>query len=327
MFLYQIIDNHIQILGYRGYDGSVCIPEKIENLPVTELSAYAFSHGWGRDRMLSAVAHEIRFCDEEGSRLEGEMAVKDLPAEVTCERLKDLYLPPTIKKIGNYAFYNCLELTHVECWSTISDLGSGLFTGCYGIRFLDLHIAEGRRSCMKEILSELHQKLYVNYHSHQGEARLLFPEMYEESVEHTPARIIIREMHGCGHMYRYCFAQSEFQFHKYDSLLPHLQAQESEQVALSLVMGRLFTPLNLIDHDKRAYETYLAEHLEKAAKLALEDSDPALFLWLARQYGHEKKDFDAMVEMAGKANRPEILSVLMNLRRRRFPAEKRSFSL
>lgn len=41
-------------------------------------------------------------------------------------------------------------------------------------------------------------------------AKLVFPEYFEESVENTPARIIMREMHGCGHMYRYCFDGTRF---------------------------------------------------------------------------------------------------------------------
>ena len=62
-------------------------------------------------------------------------------------------------------------------------------------------------TCLREILSELHQALRVDLKAPDGalKARLIFPEFYEESVENTPARIIMREMHGCGHMYRYCF--------------------------------------------------------------------------------------------------------------------------
>ena len=69
------------------------------------------------------------------------------------------------------------------------------------------------------------------------------------------------------------------------------------------------------------------EHFKGAARLALEEKDPALFLWLAGQYGHNQEDFDGMVDMAGSADKPEILSVLMNLRRQRFKAGKRKFSL
>ena len=325
MFLYQMKDEHVQILGCRGYDGSIRIPEKIGDRPVTELAAYAFSDGWGKNEMLSLAGKEIRLCDEEGNPIEIED--KDIPPEISCEGLIDIYLPVTIRKIGNYAFYNCYELSRVECSSSIIDVGSGLFTGCTGVRFLDIHMIDGERSCMKELLAELRQELYVNYYGSKGSARLVFPEMFEESVEHTPARIILREMHGCGHMYRYCFDQTEFQFHKYDALFPHILVQEPERVTAALVLGRLYTPVELLEKDREVYEAYLMEHFKGAARLALEEKDPALFLWLAGQYGHKQEDFDGLVDMAGNAEKPEILSVLMNLRRQRFKAGKRKFSL
>lgn len=325
MFLYQIWDGHVRILGCRGYNGCIRIPEKIKGMPVTELAAYAFSDGWGKKEMLLAAGEEMHLCDEEGNPIEIEE--KEIPQEISSERLKEIYLPDTIRKIGNYAFYNCYELKHVECYSSIFDVGSGLFTGCSGIRFLDIHIIDEERSCLKELLAELRQELYVNYYSSKGEARLVFPEMFEESVEHTPARIILREMHGCGHMYRYCFDQTEFQFHKYDALFPHILVQESERVAAGLVLGRLYTPVDLFEKDRKVYEAYLMEHFKGAARLAFEEKDPALFLWLAEQYAHDQEDFDGMVDVAGNGNKPELLSVLMNLRRQRFKAEKRRFSL
>lgn len=325
MFLYQIIDDYIRILGCRGYDGYIRIPDRIENRQVTEVADYGFSDGWGRKEMLASAGEGIRQCDEEGNPIGGEE--KNMPPEVCGGRLKDIYLPETIKKIGNYAFYNCYELTHIECSSSVSDVGSGLFTGCSGIRFLDLHIVEGVRSCMKEMLSELRQELYVNYYSSKGDARLVFPEMFEESVENTPARIIVREMHGCGHMYRYCFDQTDFQFHKYDALFPHIQVQEPERVVAALVLGRLYLPLGLMEQDKKIYEAYLKQHLRGAVNLALEEVDPSLFLWLSRQYGSSQKDLDMMIEGANMAKRPELLSILMDIRRRRFQTGKRRFSL
>lgn len=325
MYLYQFVENHIKILGYRGYDRSIRIPEKIDNWPVEELSAYAFSEGWGRRNMLALAGNGISFCDDEGNPITVEDA--DMPPEIDCELLQDLYLPKTIKKIGNYAFYNCFQLSHIECYSSIFDLGSGLFTGCTGVRFLDIHMTDEKNSCLKEILSELHQELYVNYYGSNGTARLVFPEMFEESVEHTPARIIIREMHGCGHMYRYCFDHREFQFQKYDALFPHILVQESERVVLALVCGRLFSPVNLFPQDQKVYQAYLKEHLAGAGALALEEEDPSLFLWLIREFGNNKKDFDDMIDLASKANKTELLSILMELRRQRFPAEKRAFSL
>ena len=36
----------------------------------------------------------------------------------------------------------------------------------------------------------------------------------------------MREMHGCGHMYRYCFNGTDFQFWEYDKLLPTAEILE-----------------------------------------------------------------------------------------------------
>ncbi len=325
MFLYQITDDHVQILGCRGYDGSIRVPEKIGGLPVIELAAYTFSDGWGKREVLSSAGKEIRLCDEEGNPI--KIQEKDFPPEISCERLNEIYLPHTIRKIGNYAFYNCYELSSVECFSSIFDVGSGLFTGCLGVRFLNIHIIDGERSCMKELLAELRQLLFVTYSSTKGEANLVFPEMYEESVEHTPAKIILREMHGCGHMYRYCFDRTEFQFHKYDALFPHILVQEPERVTAALVLGRLYTPVDLLEKYKEVYEAYLMKHFKGAARLAIKEKDPALFLWLAQKYGHNQEDFDGMVDLAGNGDRPEVLSELMKLRRQRFKAVKRKFFL
>ena len=323
MFLYQTVNDYVRILTCRGYGGVVRVPEKIGNLPVTELTEYAFSNSEGRNEMLSHIGEGIQMCDEEGSPAFYEE--KDLPPEITGDLLEDLYLPPSIGKIGNYAFYNCFKFRHLECHSSIADLGSGLFTGCLGIRNLDLHITDGSRSCMQGIVSELRQELYVNYHTKDMTARLIFPEMYEESVEHTPARIIFREMHGCGHLYRYCFDQSEFQFHKYDALFPHVRVQESDRLTAALALFRLYTPLNLLPRDRKIYADYLREHLQAAAEAAQRESE--LFLWLATEYCKEQTDFDRMMDLASENNNTELLSSLMDLRHLRFPVKKRTFSL
>lgn len=342
MFLYQIKNETIVILGCRSYDGLVEIPETIDGKPVTELAAYAFSEGWGRREMLKA-AGPILLADAEGKAKHGMEAgteagtaeAEELPPVACCGHLKEIILPRTIKKIGNYAFYNCFELGTIRCWSAIEDVGSGLFTGCTSIRHMDIHIVLHRRSCLKEMISELRQELYVNYYVESEapakdpvlQAKLVFPEMFEESVENTPARIIMREMHGCGHMYRYCFEQTDFRFSKYDALFPHIKVQEPEWVVCALVMGRLRYPAELMEQHRGAYEEYLKEHMGGAAEWALSEGDTETFFWLADRYGERKETLDEMIELAGRKGETEALSGLMDLRHRRFPVKKRTFSL
>lgn len=342
MFLYQIKNDTIAILGCRSYDGLVEIPETIDGKPVTELAAYAFSEGWGRREMLKTEG-KLLLADAEGNARNGMeagaesyiTAAIELPPVACCGHLKEIILPRTIKKIGNYAFYNCFELNTIRFYSTIEDVGSGLFTGCTGIRHMDIHIVPGCRSCFKEVISELRQELYVNYYAEPEakaeepvlQAKLVFPEMFEESVENTPARIIMREMHGCGHMYRYCFEQTEFRFSKYDALLPHIKVQEPERVVCALVMGRLKYPVELTEQYRGTYEEYLREHMAGAAEYALTAGDMECFSWLAVHYAERKETLDEMIELAGRKGEIEALSGLMDLRHRRFPAKKRTFSL
>ena len=105
MFLYQIKNETIAILGCRSYDGLVEIPETIDGKPVTELAAYAFSEGWGRREMLKA-AGPILLADAEGKAKHGIEAgtetgtveAEELPPVACCGHLKEIILPRTIKK-------------------------------------------------------------------------------------------------------------------------------------------------------------------------------------------------------------------------------------
>lgn len=292
-----------------GLDKILEIPGTVDGMPVTEFAGYLFSDTVRR--------REPPPCEYLGE------------PELCGSRVEEIILPDTIRKVGAYGFYNCSGLKRLSCSSAVEDWGAGVFTGCTGLRCLDIRVAEGRKSCFKDILSELHQTLSVNYRSGSGTllAKLIFPEFFEESVENTPARIIMREMHGCGHMYRYCFEQTDFRFSKYDALFPHIKVQEPEWVVCALVIGRLRYPAELMEQHRGAYEEYLKEHMGGAAEWALSEGDTETFFWLADRYGERKETLDEMIELAGRKGETEALSGLMDLRHRRFPVKKRTFSL
>lgn len=82
-------------------------------------------------------------------------------------------------------------------------VGTGAFTGCSGLKELVIHQKKGLKSCAKEILGELWQKIDVDFLYENGEAggkraHMVFPEHYDEAVENTPARILFTEYHGSG---------------------------------------------------------------------------------------------------------------------------------
>ena len=205
---YKVENGRAVIDKVEDGDRTVVVPEELEGCPVTELGAYVLA----------------------GSDVE------------------ELHLPSRLVKIGAYAFYNCQRLKRITCSSRAVDLGTGLFAGVQTVEYLDITLFPGERSCLKELLSELRQTLRVRVREREPggrEARLIFPEYYEDSVENTPARIVSIETHGCGHRYRYCFQNRVFQYRDYDSIFPHMKVQEPEALAAELAFGRLRYPLEL----------------------------------------------------------------------------------
>lgn len=246
--------------------------------------------------------------------------------------VEELHLPPTLTKIGAYACYNCEKLKRMSCYNRIGDLGTGIFAGGKGAEFLEFHQFEGEKSYFKDMLSELHQTLRVKLHGAQ-EARLIFPEYFEESVENTPARILVIETHGCGHRYRYCFHNREFQYRSYDELFPHVQVQESEALVTELALGRILYPCGLTEANREMYQRYLQEHWKMAGQLIVETDchkqsvhnnlDRGLMPWFAEHYIKTAAQFQTMIDMAQEAGDIEVVSWLMNERHERAGANRR----
>ena len=210
-FIYTRIKDEIRIDKIEDPEAVIYVPEQFEECPVTELGSYVLAHS----------------------------------------TVEEIHLPPYVRKIGAYGFYECEQLKRIYCYSRVLDLGAGLFAGVPAVEYLDITEFPGERSCLKEMLAELRQTLRVQLHqmpaaaSETAEARLIFPEYYEDSVENTPARIVSIETHGCGHRYRYCFAGRVFQYRGYDELFPHVQVQEQEELVTELALGRLMYPREL----------------------------------------------------------------------------------
>lgn len=294
-----------------GLDGIVQIPDMIQGKPVTELECYLLSE-------------TVRGREVPRKVYEGE-------PEICGSQVKELTLPGHVRKIGAYAFYNCFSLRKLSCCSTIEDWGAGVFTGCTGIRRLDIRVVQGRKSCLREILSELHQTLDVDYRDEKGNllAKLVFPEYFEESIENTPARIIMREMHGCGHMYRYCFGETHFQVAEYDKLFGYVTVQEKPELVTRLALYRLFLPWELREEAKKEYQAYVAAHAYEAAAGLIDREERDILGWLAREAFITREALDSMLEAAQSGDAADA-ALLMDIRHSRFghvTSKARTFEL
>ncbi len=219
--------------------------------------------------------------------------------------VEHVFLSEHIEKIGAYAFYNCDHLKRMQFGKQVKDLGTGLFAGCKGPEFISIDIEEEGKSCLKELIADLRQTVRVEINGKQ-EARLIFPEYYEEAVEHTPARILYNDMHGSGHRYRYCFHQQIFQYHDYDHLFSYMKKLDQEELAVELAIGRIQYPKGLRVPYKEMYERYLEENWKIAGKLLVKVQcqekenttilEKGLLPWFVKNYIKESDQLDFLME-------------------------------
>lgn len=255
---YRIHTNYIEIVRCYGLDSRVVLPGMIDGCPVCKVAAYTFS------AKKDLEEQDVFIYETEGNTLFSEK--EHLLAGVAVQ---EVVFPDTVKEIGNYIFYGCKELQKLEFSDALMNIGSGAFTGCGKLNSLNVHMNRGSKSCVKEILGDLWQRMDVTfrYNTDGGEesAKLVFPEHYEEAVENTPARILFTQHHGTGNNYRQCFYNKELDYKKYDELFVIAKAQDGVEVLTDMVFDRLMYPRELNQVHRTVYEKYLQEHLAKIA--------------------------------------------------------------
>lgn len=325
-FAYEVKDNQICILRCYGSSGSVVIPEQLDGFVVTELSAYAF-------------AEEM---EKEPENTSG------FPC-ICGELLEELYLPRTIKRLGRYIFYNCLRFRKLSFFSNISFMGAGAFTGCESLCCLEMYRLDGN-SCLREILQDLKQTVTVEcYHGLEepgkrmelkgredvGEetekqeplCRLVYPEFFEEAVENTPARIISTQTHGMGVQYRNAFRSTQVVFREYDCLFTTGKYNIDLNVLSGIVISRLRYPFALEEDARDEYTDWLTLHLRETSFYLLEQENEKDLRWLAEVFASTAEQMDVLLETAKQREDAQAVSIMMDVKHRRFPAKKLKFCL
>ena len=89
--------NSITINGYNGFDGSITIPDVINDLPVTTIASGAFDNPGGLG-------------------------------------LTNIIIGANVTTIGNYAFAPCYNLTSITIPNSVTSIGSGAFAFCDNLK-------------------------------------------------------------------------------------------------------------------------------------------------------------------------------------------------
>lgn len=240
--------------------------------------------------------------------------------------LKVIDLPKNIEIIEDYAFYRCISLEEIYLYAGIRRLGCGAFMGCKKLKKIVVREVEEDIHFLTEILYDFQYEVEVELWYRDGrKAKLTFPEYYEEAVENTPARIIDVVFHGSGYKYRQCISSRKMDFEKYDSLFSYAVAQEFSSTCIQMAKNRLRTPVSLKEAARLRYLAYLQEQGEDLSKKVCEEEDLPFLEILAEQgYFTEEllEKFQTRAAFTGKA---ELVSFLMEHRRKYFPPKKKTF--
>lgn len=310
-FAYEIKDGGVVVRRCFDFGGEAEIPSAIDGHPVTELGAYAFSAHLDRELLWQELENKtVKIWNFETGEQESWKSGRIEAPELQGSQVEVVRLPEGLRKIGPYAFYNCKALTELHFHSSLKDLGAGLFTGCHHLGRLTVKLDETETSCLKEILIEVPEKMAVTVEG-QLEAHLLFPEFFEESVENTPARILMTHMHGSGMNFRNSFYMKKLDFRAYDACYYMAKAEEDFDTVLEMTLDRLRYPVGLSEERRTDYESWLTEHRVQAFEKAVEQRNLDMLTWLT-EYGKPEIELLSQMAIAAAADFPEGVAYLQD---------------
>jgi hypothetical protein len=119
-YIYNVYEDHIELVKYIGLKRTVEIPGVIDGLPVTHIGLDCFAMAW-RVKFISITIPESVTTIYHG-------------AFRGCSYIREVKLPKSLKYIGNYAFGFISDLEHIEIPDGVVSLGMGAFRNCAGLK-------------------------------------------------------------------------------------------------------------------------------------------------------------------------------------------------
>ncbi|MDY4693775.1 MAG: leucine-rich repeat domain-containing protein [Blautia sp.] len=305
---YRIRKDNIEIVRCYGTEPEVVIPSEINGKTVTSVAAYAFSGHYSEE------SENVCLWESGDNFISGRE--EHLLADSAIEKV---VFPESLKEIGRYIFYGCSRLKSLEFSDNLVQIGCGAFTGCHNLEKLMIHMKNGHQTCAKEILGELWQRidldlLYEKEDNDFQEARLVFPEHYDEAVENTPARILMTQYHGSGGSYRQCFYNRILNYREYDRLFSMAKVMDNLEVLVDMCFDRLEFPYELSEDARGEYVGYVRENLSEIASYLVRNQDLHRLQQLSDKKLWNENGLETALDVAACQKDTEIAAYLMNER-------------
>lgn len=280
--IWECEDKKAKIIQVEADCGTIELPEKIEGCPVYELADYCFA---GKEKQLPKQVRETVLQDKRDE-------TKGMGNQKICgDLLEKLILPKTLKKIGDYAFYNCRKLEELHVGKRTTQVGSDAFMNTISLQKLVIQSSAKEATGLRQLLAQLPSDMEVSF----LDARVFYPEYFETYDEIAPAHLFGRNITGEGFRARLCFINGRLDFHSYDAIFDKACAEEGEETLCCMAWNRILFPVELSEGARWDYESYLRNHMQRLLRMIIRKRSMEELKQLTETKLLETKDMEAAV--------------------------------
>lgn len=279
------------------------IPAQIAGCTVTELGNYCF-------------APDCRMPDK---YLTADTCNPHTAVTTLCGNyLESVRLPDSLEKIGDYAFYNCRNLSVLTFSGQLPSIGSDAFMNCHKLHQIILTCSPMEKTCLRQILAQISWDVEVTFlgkhdsDPQQKEAVIFYPEYYEAYDEIAPAHIFGRKLIGEGFRARQCFDNGTIDLPQYDKIFQKACAEESQQTLCRLAFDRLRYPYQLSGAKRAQYAEHILSHGEVLCQQLVSDKRLDDLLFLFREKILSQKNIQYALSLAAKTGWSEGSAAILH---------------
>jgi len=287
----------VTILQAHTCDVRAALPEELFGLPVTVLGDHALTP----NRPAPAGEAVLVTCG--------------VPPEDGWDNraLTELKLPDSLRRVDNYALFNCTNLKTLLLRDTTAHWGGGSLMNCRALDTFRITCTGQEGALLAYLCDELIRELDVTLYRRDGAAvRLIFPSYTEEHEENIPHHQFDFRISGGGYAYHHCFYEKKFSLKDYDDLWkPFLGMGHDPDGALRLAWRRLCCPVELTREAEEQYLAYIRAHAETLAHRLLAEGDASGLRALLRKTEWDGAALSALSEAARRQGRTELMAILM----------------
>lgn len=318
---YVRVSGGAAVVSCEGAGSFVRLPEQVDSLTVREVCPYAFSAPGAAAEHLPPGTELFRT----------RIGTSALPGSeerfLGGAGLQEAVLPPGIRSVGEYAFYNCAGLSILHLGGGAARIGNGAFMNCGQLKEIRISASTDSETCLPGLLTEIQHEVRVVFQSNGEKSEWIFPEYFEESIENGPARIFEHFIRGAGYRYRQTFQGDQMDEENYDRQFSAARNEAEPKTLLRIALARLRSPLHLSEISEERYLSYLKGNAVAAAELLIGDDDPEGIAFLSERKVITRENIGPALEAAARAGRTECMSVLLNGRRGRSAPKEKTFDL